>query len=225
VPTGNQCWTLFLNTANFKGPVAFFTPFFWSQATVENPEWAGLMLDSRPARPNKTISIETQYIPAILSTSTEGKVYARIAPISFAIGPDGCSSMLHRLTAYKKSALWDDVKRWFDGGPPSTGLIKPEASAVPGFRQGGGGSSLSIHAPKTPPEEKARIAWKSFATSCAPNPLTFCYRWNEQLTRKSGALVTLPDYYRLDSDGKKPQWSVVSPKDVPTELGLTPIPL
>ena len=53
------------------------------------------------------------------------------------------------------------------------------------------------------------------------NPNTFGYRWNEQLTRKNGSLVTLPEYYRLDSDGKKPQWSVVSPKDVPPELGLT----
>ena len=26
IKTGNQCWTLFLNTRNFKGPVAFFTP-------------------------------------------------------------------------------------------------------------------------------------------------------------------------------------------------------
>ena len=35
VPTGNQCWTLFLNTGNFKGPVAFFTPYFWSEASVD----------------------------------------------------------------------------------------------------------------------------------------------------------------------------------------------
>lgn len=27
-PTGNQCGTLFLNTANFKGPAGFFTPSF-----------------------------------------------------------------------------------------------------------------------------------------------------------------------------------------------------
>ena len=47
------------------------------------------------------------------------------------------------------------------------------------------------------------------------------YRWDEQLTRRTGSLVTLPEYYRLDWDGKKPQWSVVSPKDVPPELGLT----
>ena len=37
IPTGNQCWTLFLNTGNFKGPVAFFTPYFWSEASVEDP--------------------------------------------------------------------------------------------------------------------------------------------------------------------------------------------
>jgi len=56
VPTGNHCWTLFLNTANFKGPVALFSHrSSWSQATLENPEWAGLMLDSRPAGPNKAI--------------------------------------------------------------------------------------------------------------------------------------------------------------------------
>ncbi len=220
VPTGNHCWTLFLSTANFKGPVAFFTPFFWSQATIENPEWAGLMLDSRPAGPNKAIQMETQHVPAILSTSTTGKVYARVAPTSFPIGPEGYSTVLHRLTAYKKAALWDNVKRWFDGGDPATGLIKADASAVHTFRQGGG-SSWSVYPPGTPREEKVPLAWKSFATSFTPNPITFGYHWNEQLTRKNGSLVTLPEYYRLDSNGKKPQWSVVSSKDVPPELGLT----
>jgi len=220
VPTGNQCWTLFLNTANFKGPVAFFTPFFWSQATIENPEWAGLMLDSQPVGPNKPISMETQHIPAILSTSADGKVYARVAPTSFPVGPEGYSTVLHRITAYKKTALWDDVKRWFDGGAPSTGLIKAEASAVHTFGKGGG-SSWRVYAAKTPREEKMPIAWNSFATSHTPNPITFGYRWNEQVTRKNGSLVTLPEYYRLDSDGTKPQWSIVSVKDVPPELGLT----
>lgn len=220
VPTGNHCWTLFLNTANFKGPAAFFTPFFWSQATLENPEWAGLMLDSRPVGPNKAIQMETQHVPAILSTSAVGRVYARIAPTSFPIGPEGYSTVLHRITAYKKAALWDGVLHWFEGGAPSTGQIKAEASAVHTFRQGGG-SSWSVYPPNTPREEKAPLPWKSFATSFTPNPITFGYRWNEQLTRTSGSLVTLPEYYRLDSDGKKPQWSVVSPKDVPPELGLT----
>ncbi len=34
VPTGDQAWTMFLNTKNFKGPVAFFTPTTWSYAST-----------------------------------------------------------------------------------------------------------------------------------------------------------------------------------------------
>ena len=37
VPTGNHCWTLFLNTRNFKGPLAFFTPYFWSHQRAWRP--------------------------------------------------------------------------------------------------------------------------------------------------------------------------------------------
>jgi len=220
VPTGNQCWTLFLNTANFKGPATFFTPFFWSQATVEHPEWAGMLLDSRPAGPNKSIQMETQHVPAILTKDAAGKGYARVAPTSFPVGREGYSTVLHRLTAYKKAALWDDVQHWFDGGAPSDGTIKPEASAVHTFGEGGG-SNWSIYFPGTKREEKTPLAWRSFATSFRPNPITFGYRWNDQVTRRNGSLVTLPEYYAVGTDGKKPQWAVASPRDVPADLGLT----
>ncbi len=217
VPTGNHCWTLFLNTANFKGPVAFFTPFFWSQATLENPEWAGFMLDSRPVGPNKAIQMETQHVPAILTTNNAGRVFARIAPTSFPIGPDGNSAVLHRITAYKKAALWDDVQRWFDGGDSATGLIKVEAAVVHPFRQGGG-SSWSVYPFNAQREQKAALPWKSFATSFTPNPITFGYRWDERLTRRNDSLVILPEYFRLDSEGPKPSWSVVTSDEAPAEL-------
>ena len=220
LPTGNQCWTLFLNTANFKGPATFFTPFFWTQATIQHPEWAGMLLDSRPAGPNKAIQMETQYVPAILTKDATGKSYARIAPTAFPVGAEGYSTILHRLTAYKKAALWDDVQQWFDGGAPADGTIKPEASAVHTFGEGGG-SNWSIYAPGAKRGEKMELAWKSFATSFTPNPITFGYRWNDQLTRRNGSLVTLPEYYAAGTDGKKSQWAVVSPKDVPDNLGLT----
>ncbi|EDY20572.1 hypothetical protein CfE428DRAFT_1769 [Chthoniobacter flavus Ellin428] len=220
VPTGNQCWTLFLSTAKFKGPVAFFTPHFWSHATVEHPEWAGLMLDSRPAGPNKAIQMETQYVPAILSTTADGKSYARIAPTSFPVDAEGHSMVLHRITAYKKAALWDDVQRWFDGGAPADGRIKDEASVVQTFKPGGG-SNWSIALPGTKREQKVALAWGSFATSFTPDPTTFAYRWNGPLTHIQGSLVTLPEYYQLDSEGKKPQWKVISAEEVPANLGLT----
>src|SRR5690349_16146874 len=65
IPTGDQSWTLFLNTGNFKGPVAFFTPYFWSAGAVAEPRFSGMLLDSRPSDPNRALQMETQHIPSI----------------------------------------------------------------------------------------------------------------------------------------------------------------
>ena len=107
VPTGNNCWTLFLNTRNFKGPVAFFTPYFWSGATVDDPRLGGMFLDTRPSGPNRALQMETQYIPSVQSIDERGETYARIAPTSFPRGPQDDSAVVQRVTAYSKKALWD----------------------------------------------------------------------------------------------------------------------
>jgi hypothetical protein len=99
VPTGNHCWTLFLNTGNFKGPVAFFTPYFWSRVTVDKPDIAGMFLDTRPSNPNRALQMETQYVPSVQATDNKGQTYARIAPTSFPRGPRGESAVVHRVTA------------------------------------------------------------------------------------------------------------------------------
>ncbi|GEM_PF-118412 len=219
LPTGNHCWTLFLNTRTFKGPVAFFTPFFWSQATVEHPEWAGMLLDSRPAGPNKAFQMETQHIPAVLSSTATGKTCARIAPTSFPANADGCSVVLHRVTSYTKSALWSDVEAWFAGGVAATGRIDPADSVVHTFRPSGG-SNWSIHPPRTPRDRRVPVAWGSFAMPFTPNPITFGYRWDERLTTRNGALITLPEYYELSAAGDRPRWTVLSASDVPPHAGL-----
>ena len=72
-----------------------------------------MLLDSRPSGPNKAIQMETQYVPAVLSKDAKGETYARIAPTAFPVEADGTSLLMHRVTAYKKDALWNDVKRWF----------------------------------------------------------------------------------------------------------------
>ncbi|MHC4088064.1 MAG: hypothetical protein ACYSU5_23085 [Planctomycetota bacterium] len=112
VPTGNNCWTLFLNARNFKGPVAFFTPYFFSRVTVDKPDIAGMFLDSRPSNPNRALQMETQYVPAVQAVDDKGDTYARIAPTSFPRRPQGDSAVVHRVTAYNKKALWDAVKTW-----------------------------------------------------------------------------------------------------------------
>jgi hypothetical protein len=224
VPTGNHCWTLFLNTGNFKGPVAFFTPYFWSRVTVDDPpRLGGMFLDSRPSNPNRALQMETQYVPSVQSIDKKGDIYARIAPTSFPRGLKGESVVVHRVTAYNKKALWDAVEAWFEGGPPGSGTIDPKESIVHSF-PGRGGATWNIYKPRVPRQERVRIAWDAFATPFAPDPSTFGYRWNYELvTRrgtKDGPLVTLPEYYHLMKDDKKTKWVPVQSQDVPAETGL-----
>ncbi|MBW8042551.1 MAG: hypothetical protein FVQ85_21505 [Planctomycetes bacterium] len=227
VPTGNNCWTLFLNTRNFKGPVAFFTPYFFSRVTVDDPCLGGMFLDSRPSGPNRALQMETQYIPSVQSTDEKGEIYARIAPTSFPRGPKGDSAVVHRVTAYNKKALWDAVKAWFEGGPPASGAIDPSGAVVHNF-PGRGRSTWRIYKPRAPREKKVSIAWDSFASSVAPDSSTYGFRWDYQLVTKKdtkdGPLVTLPEYYHLvKDDNKKALWVVVQPKDVPAETGLAKV--
>jgi hypothetical protein len=223
VPTGDQCWTLFLNTKNFKGPVCFFTPYFWSHAAEVHTNYAGLLLDTRPSAPNKPFQMETQYVPAAIATGEKGETFARVAPTSFPVGPDGNTVVLHRLTSYTRKALWEGVKAWFEGGPAVSGAINPEGAHVQTFRAGGG-STWRIYAERTPKEQKVAMDWRAFATPVAPDPSTYGYTWNEQLTRKvaapNGARVVLPEYFRLQNEGKKSQWVVAKPAEVPAKSGL-----
>lgn len=95
--------------------MAFFTPYFWSQVTTEDTALAGMFLDSKPSSPNKAVQMETQYVPSYQAVDSKGETYARIAPTSFPRDAKGDSALVHRVTAYNKSALWDSVKGWFEG--------------------------------------------------------------------------------------------------------------
>ena len=222
VPTGNHCWTLFLNTGNFKGPVTFFLPYFWSKPSVEQPDRAGLFLDTLPSEPNRPVSVETQHIPAYLATDMKGVHYVRIAPTQFPNAAGGDAPLVHRVTAYSKAALWDGVEKWFDGGKEATGVIDPTAAAIHTFK-GGGGSDWEIWPPKRSDVQKVPLPWSSFVSPTAFDDSTFGYKWAKDVAR-SGAVVTLPEYYRLEKDEKdKPHWVVVSGHDVPAETGLAQV--
>ena len=228
VPTGDQSWTLFLNSGNFKGPVAFFTPYFWSRATAENTALAGMFLDSKPSSPNKAVQMETQYVPSYQAMDSKGETYARIAPTSFPRDANGDSAVVHRVTAYNKSALWDSVKGWFAGGPNASGTIDTKGASVHTFKSNGG-STWRIYTPDTPKEKKTTLAWNSFASPVALDQHTYGYRWNQKMVTKTdskngSSLVTLPEYFHLVKIGdKKAEWVVVQAKDVPEETGLTKI--
>jgi hypothetical protein len=177
---------------------------------------AGKFLDTRPSDPNKAIQMETQHVPALVAKDAKGDTYARVAPTQF---PTGETALIHRVSAYSKAALWDGVSAWFAGGKEASGTIDPKATAVHTFK-GGGGATWQIYTPNTPRDKKAPVAWNSFATPTALDELTYGYKWGDAVT-KGEALVTLPEYYKLEKDKKdKERWAVVSAKDVPADTGL-----
>ena len=227
IPTGDQCWTLFLNTGNFKGPVTFFTPYFWSRNAAVDPRFAGHLLDSRPSDPNRALQMETQHIPSVEATDSKGITYARITPTQFPSDAQGNSSLVHRITSYNKQALWDTVQTWFGGGPPANGAINSNGEVLHEFT-GRGGATWKIYPDGTTKGEKVAVAWTSFATPFAPDRHSFGYRWNKQsvahdATGQSG-LVILPQYYRLTNDeNQKPLWIPIQASEVPAETGLTEV--
>lgn len=223
VPTGNHCWTLFLNTGNFKGPVTFFQPYFWSRPTIDNPQLGGLFLDSRPSDPNKAVQMETQHVPAYIGQDTKGDTYARIAPTLFPISSDAESPLIHRITAYSKAALWDGVEAWFAGGQEVSGQIDASEATIHKF-ESKGGATWQIYTPNTPRDKKAPLAWSSFATPVALDDTTYGYNWNKDMATNNGATITLPEFYRLTKDARNNErWQVVHPKDVPAETGLAKV--
>ncbi|MDX2038511.1 MAG: hypothetical protein SFX72_17830 [Isosphaeraceae bacterium] len=227
VPTGDQSWTLFLNTGNFKGPVTFFTPYFWSRNAAVDPRFAGNLLDSRPSDPNRALQMETQHIPSVQSTDSKGVTYARVTPTQFPSDSDGDSKLVHRITSYDKTALWNAVIAWFEGGPPATGKIDPRGAVLHEFT-GRGGATWKIYSDGTEREAKVPVAWSSFATPFAPDRTTFGYKWNSEWVKRDasgkGDLVVLPEYFRLGKDDKqRPVWTPIPAADVPPETGLTKV--
>lgn len=223
IPTGNQCWTLFLNAGNFKGPVTFFLPEFWSRPTIERRDLAGMFLDARPSDPNKAVQMETQHIPASIATDSKGVTFARVAPTRFPHNGAAQVPLVHRVTAYNRGAMWDSVNAWFAGGPAASGRIDSKTSIVHSF-ESRGGATWRIYQPGTDRQKRVPLAWNSFANPVALNDTTFGYRWAEDLVTKADGLVTLPEYFRLDTDATgKERWVVVDGKDVPAETGLAQV--
>ncbi|NNM88003.1 MAG: hypothetical protein HKL95_05755 [Phycisphaerae bacterium] len=222
IPMGNHCWTLFLNTRNFKGPVCFFTPYFWNRSAVKHARLVGKLFDSRWSIANKPFQMETQYLPAAIGR-IPSDTYGRLGQVSFPADSDGHAIMLNRLICYSRQALWDRVKTWFNGGPAVRGRLR----VVPGF-----GfvqrfnphlySAWKLYARSTPKSQRAMLPWMRFAKTFFPDPESYGFTWNRQLVRTGpdGSRALLPRFYRLTHIGKRTIWQVTRATDIPNATGL-----
>lgn len=108
-----------MNTENFKGPVAFFLPTFWTKPALEDSSLEGLFLDTRPSEPVSSYGFETATLPTVHSTDNNGNIYFKVLPTRYPLTNGNESVLLNRPMVYSKAAMWDNVQAWFNGGAVS----------------------------------------------------------------------------------------------------------
>lgn len=222
VETGNQCWTLFLNATNFKGPATFFLPTFWTEPVLQNPSLAGLFLDSRPSNPNVGFGIEHAGSPALIGRDGSGNPYAKLARLQFPANNGDNSMILNQISVYSPDALWNDLESWFNGGPAvPPGINEAGTYGVPFVNNGG---SMAAEIAERSPNGIRHDIDLNYIDNVQFNANIMGFEYDLNVVEKRDKHFLLPEYFRLDPDDK---WRPIDEGAVPasTNLLTTAVPL
>jgi hypothetical protein len=212
IKTGDQCWTLFMNTTNFKGPISFFLPTFWTEPVLEDPSLEGLFLDTRPSDPNVPFGIEHAGSPGLISNEGTGGTYAKIFPLRFPRSEVDNSIILNQVVVYKRDALWNNLESWFDGGTAVAAGIDHSASLGVPFINNGGDMFAEIKGGNV----QHTIDLDYFDNiQLSTNSVGFEFDLNKIEIRDS--MFTLPEYFKL---GDNNQWRQMSESEAATSTLL-----
>ncbi len=212
--TGNQCWTLFLNTTNFKGPTTFFIPTFWTETVLNDPSLEGLFLDKRPSDKNLAFAIEYAESPALIGMDDTGESYARVLPLGYPKTSENRSELIREIKVYSKNAKWNAVENWFDGGAvPSTefqvagteDIVFNVNSEVDGNINDGN-------------QIDAMIAHDPFAEKVMSlDQRVAGFEWDTSVVNLVDGNFIMPEFYKLSPSN---QWESTIMSDVPASTGL-----
>jgi hypothetical protein len=208
VKTGNQCWTLFLNTTNFKGPATFFLPTFWSEPVLLDPSLEGLFLDTRPSEPNVGFGIEHAGSPALVNKDSNGKSYAKVKGLQFPANNEDNAILLNQISVYSPDALWNDLNAWFNGGPAvSPGINKAGVMDV-SFVNNGGAMAAEID------DKPINL---DFMNNVQQNKNNMGFEYDLNVVQKKDNNFILPQYFKLDDNDR---WQAINDEDVPASTNL-----
>ncbi|MEO1259235.1 MAG: sialate O-acetylesterase [Bacteroidota bacterium] len=212
IETGNQCWTLFLNSTNFKGPATFFLPTFWTRPVLYNPSLEGLFLDSRPSEPNIGFGIEHLRSPALMANDGNGNTYAKMERLHFPVSNEDNSILLSKISVYSQNALWNNMESWFNGGPVvSPGMMQSGIYDVSfenngGFMVGHISSGGVGHAIELDYMDNIQLS---------SNIMGYEFDLNT-VTEKNDRFL-MPEYFKLESNDK---WHAIDENEVPAAANL-----
>ena len=216
IQTGNKCWTLFLNSTNFKGPATFFLPTFWTEPILDNPSLEGLFLDSRPSDPNVGFGLEHASSPALISEDEDGDYYAKIEPLQFPANNDDNSMILNQISVYSQNALWDAIESWFNGGSVVQPGINADGTYGVSFTNNGGSMMGEISESWYEGELSHEIDLH-YIDNVQQNENIMGYEFNLETVYEENGSFILPEYFKLDSENK---WQPITEEVVPTSTNL-----
>ena len=216
--TGNQCWTLFLNTSNFKGPATFFLPTFWTEPVLDNPALEGVFLDTRPSDNNPVFAMEYPGSPALVGMDDSEQLYARVLPLQYPVTTDSRSEIVRDANVHTKSAKWDAVQSWFNGGSVAATEFQLNESQnllfdidEDSFLEG----EILTEEDNNPIE--AGINY-NFAPKFMNADRTLAgLEWDTNVVNQANGVFVLPEFYRLNSNN---QWDPIDMSAVPSSTGL-----
>jgi hypothetical protein len=216
IETGNQCWTLFLNTTNFKGPATFFLPTYWTEPALLDPALEGLFLDSRPSEPNVGFGIEHAGSPALVGLDQSGNPFAKVLPLQFPANNDDNSIILNQISVYSQNALWNDLVSWFNGGPPAPTRINEAGTYGVSFVNNGG--SMAAEIDETSSGGTDYPIELNYINNVQQNANMMGFEYDLDIVGKDEDTFIMPEYFRLDPDN---HWQAVDESDVPSSTHLT----
>jgi hypothetical protein len=204
-PTGDQSWTCFVSTANFKGPIAFYIPETWSKigTLFKEPFLHGRGLDARPGSMGGG-AMEINTVPRFDSVDAQGVVYSKIPKLQFPVDGEGRTLLVQDVRYYSKAALYDAFKQWRDGGPACSGqfdakgLWKSTLTATPTRYQQAG---------------KVMTGIESVFDNASFGGTKWGLTWSASAISPKGVF---PQYFKRVGDA----CVAVPPSEVPAETGL-----
>ena len=204
-PTGDQSWTCFLSSANFKGPIAYYIPETWSKIgkIFNYPYLYGRGLDARPGIMGGG-AMEINTVPRLDSTDAKGTTYSKLPKLQFPVDASGRAILVQDVTYYSKAALYDGFKSWRDGGALCSGTFLAGSAFKP---------KLKTNTTRYDQDGKTiEGAEKLFDTKIFEGNV-----WGLQWFGDSSAkLGNFPQYYKQVGDKRQ----AVAASDVPEETNL-----
>lgn len=215
IETGNQCWTLFLNTTNFKGPVTFFLPTYWTEPSLLDPALEGLFLDARPSEPNVGFGIEHAGSPALIGLDQSGNPYAKVLPLQFPANNDDNSIILNQISVYSQNALWNDLVSWFNGGPAVPTRLNEAGTYGVSFVNNGG--SMAAEIAETSSGGINQPINLNYINNVQQNANMMGFEYELDNVGKDEDTFILPEYFRLEPDDR---WYAIDESAVPSSTNL-----